>query len=104
MLAGLQSRNPDADIVVAHGGAQGADEMGGTAARLLGMKVEVFPADWDRHGRKAGFLRNQQMVQEFYPDLVFAFSEHPITKGTAHTVRLAQAEGIPVLVTSHPPG
>lgn len=100
-LAGLQAENPDAHLCVAHGGAQGADRLAGTAASMLDLPVDVFPADWQTHGRKAGFLRNKQMVEEWQPSLVLALSECPTTKGTAHTVRLAKAANIPVYVIGH---
>lgn len=100
-LSGLKATNPRAVIRVAHGGAQGADEYGGIAAKLLNVEVSVFPANWEQHGKRAGFLRNKQMIEEFQPDVVLAFSEHPITKGTAHTVRLAREADIPVYVIGH---
>ena len=101
-IAGLIATSHDDTVVkVAHGGAQGADAYGRAAASFLGADVVEFPAQWDLHGKRAGFLRNQQMIEEFQPDIVLAFSEHPITKGTAHTVRLAKKAGIPVYVIGH---
>lgn len=100
-LAGLQAEHPGADIFVAHGDAQGADAYAGIAAEMLGIPVTTFPADWGLHGRKAGFIRNKRMIDEFQPDVVLALSEYPITKGTAHTVRLAQQAGITVYVIGH---
>lgn len=98
-LAGLvATSHEDVRFRVAHGGAQGADAYAGKAAKYLGMDVSVFPADWKTHGKRAGFLRNKQMIEEFQPDVVLALSEHPITKGTAHTVRLAHEADIPVYV------
>lgn len=100
-LAGWQATNPGCSFRVAHGNAQGADTYGGDAAEVLGMTVEKFPANWTTHGKRAGFLRNKQMIDEFKPDIVLAFSESPISKGTAHTVRLAKAANIPVYVIGH---
>ena len=82
--------------VVIHGGARGADTLAGTAARILKMQVEVFPADWERYGKAAGPMRNQQMLDEGKPDLVLAFHEHlEKSKGTKDMIRRAEKAGVP---------
>jgi len=80
--------------ILLHGGADGADRMAGRWAINAGVPVEVFQADWATHGRAAGPLRNQRMLDEGKPDLVIAF---PGGKGTADMVRRAKAAGVAVL-------
>lgn len=80
-------------VLLIHGGARGADTLAGEWAAALGVSVQVFPADWSRFGRRAGFLRNQQMLVEGHPDGVIAF---PGGAGTRMMVQLAQAAGVPV--------
>ncbi|WP_411877218.1 SLOG family protein [Vulcanococcus limneticus] len=46
-----------------HGGTRGADRAIGRAARQLGWPSEVLPADWRRHGRAAGPIRNRQLLE-----------------------------------------
>ena len=46
-----------------HGGARGADRTIGRAAFQLGWSVEVLPADWHRHGRAAGPIRNRELLE-----------------------------------------
>jgi len=46
-----------------HGGARGADRAIGRAARQLGWPVEVHRADWRRHGRAAGPIRNRELLE-----------------------------------------
>ena len=82
----------DAPVTVVHGAARGADRLAGIAARSLGLTVEAHPADWDRHGRRAGFLRNIAMLDSGV-DLVLAFGG---ARGTDHTVREARKRGLPV--------
>lgn len=82
---------PDGCIVV-HGGASGADRLAARVASRRGLTVEMYPADWNKHGRAAGVLRNQQML-DFGADLVIAF---PGGRGTADMVRRARKAGIPV--------
>jgi len=44
------------------GGARAVDSIAEAAARARGLEVVVFRADWARHGRKAGPLRNAEIV------------------------------------------
>lgn len=90
-----------ASLVVLHGGARGVDQMAGAMARGLGVTVEEFPADWRKHPKVAGFIRNQQML-ESGADLVVAFKErfdHSLRRGgTEHMVRIAQDAGVRCIV------
>lgn len=52
------------------GGARGADTLGKQWAADRGIPVSVFPADWNRWGRKAGYLRNCSMAE--YADALVA--------------------------------
>lgn len=79
--------------VLIEGGAKGADLMASSWAAINGVPAIRFPADWHRHGKAAGHIRNQQMLDEGKPDLVVAF---PGGKGTADMVRRARKAKIPV--------
>ena len=79
----------DATLLV-HGGARGVDTFAAEAAASLGIPTLEFQADWDTHGRAAGPLRNQRMV-DFGPDLLIAF---PGGRGTADMVRRCAKAGI----------
>jgi len=81
---------------VIHGAAPGADRIAAEAAERHGHNVQPFPADWETHGRRAGVIRNVQMLDE-KPDLVIAYWNGR-SRGTAHTVREARRRGIPVEV------
>lgn len=49
-------------ITVVSGTARGADTLGEQWAKERGHAIERYPANWDTHGRKAGWLRNNQMA------------------------------------------
>ena len=87
------------NVVIIHGGARGADSLAGLIADKAGVPVEVFPADWDRHGKRAGFVRNTQMLVEGKPDLVLAA---PGGKGTAMMVEIARKAGVRVVELGAP--
>lgn len=76
--------------IIIHGGARGADSIAGNLATYLNMKVIKYPADWDKYGRAAGILRNQQMLDEGHPDLVVYFHKDlENSKGTKDMVTRA---------------
>lgn len=79
---------------IIEGNAKGADRLAGFWARKNKIDNLKFPADWDKHGKAAGFLRNQQMLDEGKPDLVIAF---PGGNGTADMVRRAREAGVEVV-------
>jgi hypothetical protein len=90
-------RRPD---VVICGGARGADRLAARWARSRGVEVVEFVADWDRHGRRAGFVRNRRMLKEGNPDVVFAFTRGSLllSKGTVMMVGLARGAGVETVV------
>lgn len=75
------------DFEVVSGGATGVDNMGEEFARLFGLKLKVFPADWEAHGRAAGPIRNEQMAQ--YADGVIAFWDGR-SRGTKNMIDTAR--------------
>jgi len=84
------------ETVVVHGGAKGADSLAEDAAKQLGFQTEVHFAQWDKHGRRAGILRNEEML-DTSPDLVLAFWDGA-SRGTRHCIDSARIRGIPVQV------
>ena len=46
-----------------HGGARGADAAIARAAHQLGWSALVMPAEWRRHGRAAGPIRNRELLE-----------------------------------------
>lgn len=86
------TRNMDLELVIS-GGAAGADTLAAEWAEANGVPLRVFPADWPRHGRAAGPIRNQRMLDEGRPDLVLAF---PGGAGTADMARRASSAGVAV--------
>jgi hypothetical protein len=80
-------------VVVIAGGARGADTLAVEWAKEREVMVEVYMAEWDQFGRKAGPIRNQRMLDEGKPDLVVAF---PGGRGTAGMIALAEKAGVEV--------
>lgn len=91
------------DFEVIEGGAKGADSCAATWVAGHGSEYPPrhrrFPADWATHGRAAGPIRNQQMLNEGKPNLVVAFRDGA-SKGTADMVRRAKQAGIRTYVVT----
>ena len=83
------------NIMVISGGAKGADAIGEQWAKDHNIPVKIFPAEWGKYGKSAGFKRNQLIVDEC--DLVIAFWDGK-SKGTADTINKAKALGKAVYV------
>jgi len=82
---------------IIEGGATGADSNARSAAKILGIPVSTFVADWTKHGKAAGFIRNKQMIDDGKPDFVLAFyPESGVTSGTANMIKLAHEAGLHV--------
>lgn len=79
---------------VVHGGATGADALARKWALSSGVVQVEYPAQWGRHGKAAGPIRNQTMLDTEKPDVVVAF---PGGRGTADMVRRARAAGVLVI-------
>jgi len=71
---------------IVSGGALGADTLAKRYAELQGIRYKEFPAEWNRYGKRAGYLRNKEIVE--YSDMIIAFwnGESP---GTKLTINLA---------------
>ena len=83
--------------VVIDGAAKGADSLGHNVAVGLGLKTIRFPADWKKHGKAAGPIRNQQMLDEGKPDLVLAFWDGK-SRGTQDMIERTKKAGIEITV------
>ena len=59
------------DVEVVSGFAKGADTLGEAWGFVSGVKVKIFPPDWNRHGKAAGPIRNREMAEYATHCIVF---------------------------------
>jgi hypothetical protein len=78
------------------GGARGADRVAEVWAKTNSVPITVFTPNWNKYGRRAGILRNNQML-DTNPDLVLAFWDG-VSTGTKHTINEARKRGMKVEV------
>ena len=83
------------DAVIISGACRGADTLAIRAAKELGFTYREYPANWALYGKRAGVLRNQQMIDIESPDLVVAFHDDIArSKGTKDMINRAIKHGI----------
>lgn len=85
-------------VEIVSGTARGADKTGEKYAESRYMEAKLFPADWDKHGRSAGYKRNEQMAD--YADALVAFWDGR-SRGTKHMIDIAKSKGIRVRVVRY---
>lgn len=83
------------------GGARGVDRLAADYAASHGIEFTEYPADWDRYGKRAGFIRNYAMAAA--ADAVIAVWDGR-SPGTKHSIDLAKSCGKPVFVFLHKAG
>ncbi|HVM91382.1 MAG TPA: DUF2493 domain-containing protein [Terriglobales bacterium] len=85
--------------VLIQGGAKGADDLAfrwGMQVKGGHMELLTVNAEWEKHGRRAGPIRNALMLEE-KPDLVIAF---PGGRGTANMIRQTLDAGVRLMEVS----
>jgi hypothetical protein len=94
----LSSFNGEVEIV--SGGAKGADLLGEAYAALKGHDLMVFEANWELHGKSAGYKRNEEMAK---------YATHCVTfwdgnsRGTRHMQNIAERTGLKTRIIQYSP-
>ena len=77
------------------GMANGADLMGKRYAEENDIPVMEYPAEWDKYGKTAGYIRNTEMAD--VADAVIAFWDGK-SEGTKHMIETSQKRNIPTRI------
>lgn len=95
----VSSEFDDGDIKIISGMADGADSLAIRYADERKLTKILFPANWNKYHRVAGFLRNEDMLSVATHLVVFWDGK---SSGTRHMIEIAKAKGIPVWGLKHP--
>lgn len=79
------------DVTIIEGGAKGVDTLAREFAIERNIPYEEHPADWDKNGRAAGYIRNVEMVKEADVALIIWDGK---SKGTAHAMKKCEKKGV----------
>lgn len=72
---------------IVSGGAKGADSLSERWAKENNVNTEIYLPDWNKHGKKAGFLRNVDIIKN--ADKCLACWDG-VSKGTKHSIDLCE--------------
>lgn len=87
-------------LMVVCGMAKGADLLGKEWADNNHLPVDKHPADWNTHGRVAGYRRNEEMAQVADGAIVFWDG---ISRGSKHMIETAEKKNLPVKIVKYAP-
>lgn len=86
------------DLLILSGTAAGADRLGERYALTHDHQLQLWPADWDRFGRSAGYRRNADMAA--HADALVVFWDGQ-SRGTSHMIDLGRSAGLAVRVVHY---
>lgn len=91
----LQYKIKTHNVIIVSGHATGTDSLGERFAKENNLKCERHPADWKKHGRAAGPIRNAEMAKKSNALIAFWDGRSP---GTRSMIELAEKKGIKVAI------
>lgn len=81
---------------IVSGAARGVDRLGEVlASEIIKVNLKLFPADWNAHGKGAGYIRNAQMAK--YADALIAVWDGQ-SRGTANMISQARNNKLDVFI------
>lgn len=83
------------EIEVVCGMATGADSLGFAWAKKNNKTIHEMPANWDKYGKSAGYIRNTEMAD--FSDIVILFWDRK-SKGTKHMRDIALEKGLSIKI------
>ncbi len=92
---GLEMLAPQDVISILSGCARGVDCVAIEFAEQNNIKYFLFPADWSRFGKSAGFRRNKLMAD--HADALIAIWDGK-SKGTLHMINIAKTKNLQVYI------
>ena len=91
----LQTKRRQKKIVIICGMARGADMLGARYAQERKYTIRYFPAQWEKYGKAAGYIRNEEMAKN--ADALVAFWDGE-SQGTRHMITIAKNHNLAVRV------
>lgn len=94
----LREKRKECNIIIVSGHARGADSLGEKYAQDEGFDLEIYPAQWKKFGKAAGFRRNEQMAD--VADALIAFWNGK-SHGTKHMIDIMKEKNLLVKVVDY---
>ena len=88
------------ELTLIQGGAKGVDSIAKEYCKDYEHHIEIKP-DWDKFGKRAGFIRNEEMVKEADEVLLLWDGE---SHGTKNDIELCEKYNKPYTIVYYPSG
>ena len=98
LIAMADTEYADVSISLVSGMARGADALAYMFAHQAGIQCYEFHANWNKYGKRAGYMRNADMGK--FADGLLAFWDGQ-SKGTEHMIDFMQTLSKPVTVINY---
>ena len=85
-------------VEIVSGGAKGADKLAEYYAWQYKMKIHIFNADWQNHGKSAGPIRNEDMAK--FSDACIVFWDGK-SRGSANMINVAKRRGLQLKIVRY---
>lgn len=86
-------------IEIVSGGASGVDSYGASYGQYHQIPVKIFPAEWEKYGKSAGYKRNVLIINEC--DVCIAFWDGDERGGTYHDIKLCRESNKPCWIYNY---
>jgi hypothetical protein len=94
----LSRKRKECNVIIISGHARGADILGEKYANDEGFGLEIYPAQWDKYGKRAGYRRNEEMGE--IADALIAFWDGK-SRGTKHMIDFMSNKNLPVKIVEY---
>lgn len=98
LLEMILDKFKDKITTIVSGGANGADSLGEKWANKNDISTKIYKPDWDKYGKRAGYLRNRDIISNCDACIAFWDGE---SKGTQHSFTLCEEMGKPLKVIKY---
>ena len=86
------------NLTIISGGARGVDQMGERYAKENNINLTIKKADWETHGKSAGYKRNQEMANIATHLIAFWDGQ---SRGTKHMIDIAKRDNLKSYVAGY---
>lgn len=76
----------------------GADILGELLADCFDFRIKLFPANWDKYGKSAGPIRNEQMAKGADRAIIFWDRK---SKGTKNMIAMCEKHKVPFTIIEY---
>ena len=88
----------EGDVIVSGGCPKGGDRFAGVIAKKYNVEIVLFPPDWEKYGKRAGFQRNAIIADKSEILIAIVTKNLSESKGTMNTVGMVRAQGKEVIL------